>query len=192
MNLAEYQDIIVRYGYLAIIVGSMLEGEMVLVLGGFLAHQGYLSLPGVVGSAFLGTLSADQFFFFLGRTRGRPYLRSRPGLMARVVKADRLVSRHRLPVVLGFRFLYGMRTIIPFALGLSSLRAGFFVPLNVIGALIWASVVGVAGYLFGRVLTGLLEKAARHEDAVFLGLAAAAVLVWGVLLARARRKPPPI
>lgn len=192
MNLAEYQELFVRYGYLAIMLGTFLEGEMALVLGGFLAHQGYLSLPGVMTAAFAGSLLADQLFFLLGRLRGRPYLQRRPKLMARVAKADRLVTRHRVSVALSFRFMYGMRTIIPFTLGLSSVSALLFVPLNMAGAAIWSVVLGSCGFLFGRSLTLFLTRLAHHEAEVFMGLAAAAVLIWGVLLARARRKPPPI
>src|SRR5688572_33421924 len=34
-----------HYGYLAVLVGTVLEGETILILGGFAAHQGYLHLP---------------------------------------------------------------------------------------------------------------------------------------------------
>ena len=30
------------YGYLAVMIGTFLEGETILVLAGFAAHQGYL------------------------------------------------------------------------------------------------------------------------------------------------------
>ncbi|HYB20914.1 MAG TPA: hypothetical protein VEH09_08285 [Thermodesulfobacteriota bacterium] len=33
------------YGYWAILVGTFFEGETVLILGGFVASQGYLNLP---------------------------------------------------------------------------------------------------------------------------------------------------
>ena len=58
--------LIQTYGYVAILVGTFLEGETVLVLGGLAAHQGYLQLPGVMLAAFAGTLIGDQLFFFLG------------------------------------------------------------------------------------------------------------------------------
>ncbi|EGJ48891.1 DedA family protein [Desulfocurvibacter africanus] len=192
MSLIEYQGIIVTYGYLAIMLGTFLEGEMILVLGGFLAHQGYLSLPGVIIAAFVGSMLTDQMFFLLGRFRGRPFLRKRPALLNRIARADNLLTRHRVPVTLGFRFLYGMRTVIPFALGLSSIRLALFVPLNAIGALIWASAGGSLGFVFGRSLSRAIQELGRHEAEVFASLAVAALLLWAVLLMRARRKPPPI
>jgi membrane protein DedA with SNARE-associated domain len=36
------ESILDPYGYLAVLVGTFLEGETILVLGGFAAHRGYL------------------------------------------------------------------------------------------------------------------------------------------------------
>lgn len=55
------------YGYWAILIGTFLEGETILVLGGLAAHMGYMDLSGVILSAFTGSLCGYQLFFFLGR-----------------------------------------------------------------------------------------------------------------------------
>src|SRR5260370_41283512 len=59
-------DLLATYGYLAVFVGSLLEGETVLILAGFAAHQGYLSFPLVAGVAFCGGTLGDQSLLFLG------------------------------------------------------------------------------------------------------------------------------
>ena len=59
----DLQSIIENYGYAAILIGTFLEGETILVLAGLAAHQGYLELTGVIFSAFLGSLCGDQLFF---------------------------------------------------------------------------------------------------------------------------------
>jgi membrane protein DedA with SNARE-associated domain len=58
-----FETIIAQYGYFAIIIGTFLEGETILVIGGFLAHIGLLSLPLVILSAFIGSFSGDQLYF---------------------------------------------------------------------------------------------------------------------------------
>jgi membrane protein DedA with SNARE-associated domain len=52
------ESIIETYGYWALLVGTFFEGETVLVLGGFAAHRGYLTLPWVILAAFIGSLCA--------------------------------------------------------------------------------------------------------------------------------------
>jgi len=50
------EEIISNYGYAALLIGTFIEGETILVLAGFAAHRGYLDLPLVVTCAFIGTL----------------------------------------------------------------------------------------------------------------------------------------
>jgi len=59
-----------QYGYLAVFVGALLEGESILLLAGYAANGGYLSFWIVVAIAFFGATLGDQMFFFLGRRYG--------------------------------------------------------------------------------------------------------------------------
>ena len=47
------EQFVATYGYAAIALGTFFEGETILVIGGFLAHRGYLGLPGVIAGAAL-------------------------------------------------------------------------------------------------------------------------------------------
>ena len=70
-----------NYGYLAILVGTFLEGETILILAAFAAHRGYMHLEWVIAAAFAGSLCGDQLFFFLGRRHSERFLKKRPGPM---------------------------------------------------------------------------------------------------------------
>ena len=72
------RDLVYHYGYLAIFIGPFLEGETILALGGFAAHQGLLQLHLVMLSAFCGSLLGDQLFFFIGRIYGNRILKKWP------------------------------------------------------------------------------------------------------------------
>ena len=60
-------ELVAQYGYLAVFAGAFLEGETVLILAGFAAHQGYLSFFWVVALAMCAGTLGDQTCFFLGR-----------------------------------------------------------------------------------------------------------------------------
>jgi membrane protein DedA with SNARE-associated domain len=175
------------YGYIAILVGSFLEGETILVLGGLAAHSGYLDLPFVILMAFIGSLCGDQLFFFLGRWHSDAFLKKRPSWCARVAKARKLLDRFRIPIILGFRFFYGLRTVTPFVIGMSAVPTVRFVFLNAVGALIWAIAVGTGGYLFGNALEILIGNIKHHEIRVFGVIAALGALIWIVHLVRRKR-----
>ena len=172
------ESLIIAYGYPLLFVGTLVEGETAVIIAGFLAHRGYLRLPGVILVAFLGTFAADQFFFWLGQTRGKTFLDQRPGWQPRVIKASQLLERYGLWLIVSFRFLYGLRTVIPLVIGLSGFSPRRFMLLNGIGALIWAVVIATAGYAFGQVIELFLADLRRYELWIALGLAVGGSLVW--------------
>jgi membrane protein DedA with SNARE-associated domain len=166
------------YGFLAILVGTFLEGETVLILGGLAAYQGYLGLPWVILAAFIGSLCGDQLFFFLGRRRSQWILAKRPSWQRRIDRAQKLLERFRTPLILVFRFLYGLRTVAPFVIGMSSVSAIKFVLLNAVGAMVWAIAVGTCGYLFGNALEALLGNIKHYEHEAFLTIAVIGAFIW--------------
>lgn len=158
-----FEHLVESYGYLAIFFGTLLEGETILIIGGFLAHRDYLTLPGVMLAAFAGSLLGDNLFFFLGRSRGERTLTERPKLRQRLAKAEGFLNRNRTLLILSFRFLYGLRTVLPFAIGTTRISFTRFALLNAAGAAIWSVVITLLGYLFGELAERLLVKLERYE-----------------------------
>lgn len=171
-------SILDTYGYPIIALGTFLEGETVLILGGVAAHLGYLSLDWVVACGFFGTVLGDQLYFFLGRKHGNTMLARRPAWQARADRVLRKLERHQNLLILGFRFLYGLRTITPFIIGMSDVAYVRFTVLNMIGAIIWASSIGLAGYFFGQAIEAVLGDIKRYEIEVMGGIILIATLVW--------------
>ena len=176
------------YGYWAVLIGTFLEGETILVLGGLAAHMGYMDLTGVILSAFVGSLCGDQFFFFLGRRHSTFLLTRRPSWTTKLERANHLIDRFQTPLILGFRFLYGLRTVMPFAIGVSTVPVMRFILLNAIGAIVWAGIVAGGGYLFGNVLEGILANIRHYEKMLFVLVALAGSVVWALYLVRRYRK----
>lgn len=180
--------VIGSYGYFALFVGTLLEGETILVLAGFAAHLGFLYLPWVILVAFIGTLSGDQLFFYLGRRHSGFVLDKHPAWQSRLDQVQRLFERYQTLLILGFRFLYGLRTVTPFVLGRSGVSPGYFFLLNTLSALVWSVVVGIGGYLFGNFLKLLLGDIRRYEFESFGAIAGIGALIWGIYFYRSRRK----
>jgi len=172
------EGLISTYGYLAVGVGTFFEGETILVLGSFAAHQGSLELPLVILVAFLGTLCGDQLYFFIGHFKGQTFIEKRPAWKAKSEKVFDLLKRHQILLILGFRFLYGLRNITPFLIGASGIPPLRFLILNIIGALIWATTVGVLGYMLGSVIEQMIGKIQKYELYVFGFIAIAGMLIW--------------
>lgn len=180
------ESLIARYGYAAIVIGTFLEGETILVLAGFAAHRGYLDLYAVIGCAFTGSLLGDQIFFHLGRHKGPELLQRRPGWKSAAQRVLAAMERHQNLLILGFRFIYGLRTVTPIILGSSRVSTLRFLALNTLGALAWAIVIALLGYFLGEAAQAFLGDLRRYEEVLFAGLAGAGILAW--LIHRTRHR----
>ena len=183
------ESVVAQYGYWALMLGTALEGETILVVAGYLAHRGYLQLPYVIAAAMFGTFVGDQVFFQLGRQSGKAFLARRPHWQVKADRVRNLLDRHRIALVMGFRFMYGLRTVSPFVIGMSGFSRKLFLPLNAASAALWATLIGGAGYVFGRALQQILHDARQFERPIVLGIFGCGIAAWIWSLLRSHPKP---
>jgi membrane protein DedA with SNARE-associated domain len=184
MDLA---SLIQQYGYLAVFVGSILEGETLLVLAGLAARRGYLSLQWVVIIAATGAFIGDQICFLVGRWLGPTVLARWSWLGRSIARADALLVRYGALVVIGLRFTYGLRLGGVIAIGMSRMSWLRFATLNLIGALLWAPIVAGAGYVLGNAVEPLFEGSEYGEYLMFAAVVVVGAAVWLIRRQRARR-----
>lgn len=185
--------LIAHYGLWAIGLGAAMEGETVVVLGGITVHAGILPFIPSVLAASAGAFIADQTFFAIGRRfRAAERVRrihERPAFW----RAKAAFERHPTLYVLGFRFLYGLRTISPLVIGTTNLSAVRFMVLNALASLIWAATFITIGFTFGQGIEVLFGKVRALENmllpaAIVLGLLAGAIHLVLRRRATAQRK----
>jgi membrane protein DedA with SNARE-associated domain len=165
MTLAEFVS---SYGYAAVLAGTLLEGEMILALAGVSAHHGHLSLPLVLLVAFVGGTAGDQIFFWIGRAWGASLMQRFPSLEARALRVGELLKRNDAALIVGIRFMYGLRIAGPIAMGACGVVPSRFATFNILGAAVWAPIVGGFGYLFGAGLEVVLGDVERIEETALL------------------------
>ncbi|MDH2432774.1 DedA family protein [Pokkaliibacter sp. MBI-7] len=170
-----------HYGYLAIAIGTLLEGETVLVLAGLAISQGQLLYLKVILLSVICSFIGDQFWFWLGRRYGDRLIYAWPRLQPRVERMQRLISRYHAPVIIVNRFLYGLRALGPALFGTTPLPLWVFVFFNLVGAVIWSMVVVGVGM-------GLHEFWSRFAATLPLALVAVLCLIAVVLWWRRGRR----
>jgi len=143
-------SLLADYGLLAVAVLTFFEGETVVIIAGFLAHQGYFSPYLLCICAFMGTFAGDQLWFYIGRKHSNFRIVQKATQRASFAKVIRLIETHPIKFILSFRFVYGVRNIAPVALGLSSISALKYMTFNCIAAIVWAIAFTSIGYFFGK------------------------------------------
>jgi membrane protein DedA with SNARE-associated domain len=179
-----------QYGYLLIFLGTLAEGETLLMLGGYFAHRGYLDLGGVIATSFIAAVCGDQLFFHLGRRHAKGLLARFPRLREKVNLALQRVEHHQVKVVLSMRFLWGLRIALPVALGLTSMDARKFFWLNLLSAAVWSSVFAFVGFGTSHLVTQIVDNLHHYEKWIAVGVLLVAALILWVRWHGARRAAP--
>jgi len=173
------RDYLTAHGYWVLFIWTFMEGEAGLILAGFLAFQGYFTIPGVVATAFAGAFCGDQFYFYLGRLKGKYLLSHSHFFVRKLRKGLRLIERYGNLVAFTSRYTYGFRIVLPIILGMTPFPGRRFLWLNLASAFSWSIIFTLAGYLFGKSATILVgNDVKRYEHYLLAILAGIIFCIW--------------
>jgi membrane protein DedA with SNARE-associated domain len=174
----ELMEFMMDYGYLAILAGCMLEGEALVVLGGFFAYNNMMHLPIVALAAFTGTMISDIGWFMLGRYSSDKFLHR--WSILRYISTHSVNIAGKRPRLLSFffRFMYGFRVVIPFSLGKTSMTTSSYLTYNALGILFWVAVYAGIGYGFASTLEVFFGRFKNFELVIALVIIAIGIIFF--------------
>lgn len=174
--------------YLIAFVWTFLEGETIVLFAGFAAAQGLIDPVLLFIASCLGSFAGDQLYFWLGRHFGAPLLARFPRWRHGVDSALGWLERYDAGFILSFRFIYGVRNVSSFALGLSAVTGARFLRLNFAAAMLWAAIFVAVGYFLGSAFHKMLGDIARWSSLVMLAVFATSGGAMWLLHRRQRRR----
>lgn len=151
-----------EYGYIVLFVWSMLEGEAGLIMAGILSHTGDMSLPIAIAVAGFGGFIGDQVYFYIGRFNKNYIHRKLRHQRRKFAIAHVMLKKYGWPLIFVQRYMYGMRTVIPMAIGLTRYSARQFALINFISALFWAAMTIIPAYYLGEELLSVIGWIKSH------------------------------
>ena len=169
-----------------------IPSEIVLTLGGFLAHEGRMSLPLVILSATVGSVVGALILYWLGRGLGEDRLKRWLDHIPLVdaddlEKADRWFERHANMAVLLGRCVPVVRSLVSIPAGANHMPLGRFVAFTTIGSGVWNSLFVGAGYALGSRWQ-LVDQYSRWFDYAILALIVVSIGLWVRKKVRKRRR----
>ncbi|HTY56813.1 MAG TPA: VTT domain-containing protein [Candidatus Binataceae bacterium] len=171
-------------------LGLVIPGESAVLLTGALASAGILNLWScyvvVIAAATLGDIAG----YLLGRYYGDVLL-SRIDIARRhFVKHQALLESYferwgPTTVIIG-RFVAVGRALAPFTAGLSKMKPGRFLPMALIGGVLWGGGLVSLGYLFGENWPAIEHWMARIGGGMIalIALTLAMLMMWRWLIRR--------
>lgn len=161
--------------YTITFIWTFLEGETFVIFAGAAAAKGILDIKALLVVAWIGSYCGDQLYFYLGRRFGKAILKRFPDMGKGSKKVAQLIKKYDIAFILTYRFVYGLRNISSFAMGMSGLDWRKFSAWNLLAAFIWATAFSLGGYFFGEALGKSLGSTVEE---VMIGLLAVLIVIF--------------
>jgi membrane protein DedA with SNARE-associated domain len=170
------------YGYWSVALCILLEsagvplpGESALVIASAYAGAGKLSISTVIAIAATAAIIGDASGYWLGRTAGHSILRFLRIKEKYLNRIDTFYKKYGPKTVFFGRFVGILRTYSALFGGISRMPYGTFTVYNAAGGILWATIYGIIGYLFGKNLRHLVA-ALREVDLTLIILLVALII----------------
>lgn len=180
--------LVTTFGYVIVAVFILLEctgfpvpGETALLVAAGFAGAGKLSISMVIIIAATASVLGSTGGYWLGRLLGQGFVeRWGKYIGLNRNKIQRLTDffvRHGSSTIFFGRFIAVLRTYLSLFAGISKMPYVTFTIFNAMGAMVWAAIFGMIGYLFGQNLDEVEHMVRVFGWGALLGLAMIAA-VW--------------
>ena len=157
----EIAVILIIFAETGLLFGFFLPGDSLLFTAGLLAHQGKLNIGFLLVGVFVAAFVGDQVGYQVGKRLGPTIFRKPDARLFRqeyVEHTKAFFDKHGPKTVILARFVPVVRTFAPVLAGVGEMEWRVFTLFNMIGALLWAVGVTLAGYLLAAAIGDSVEK----------------------------------
>lgn len=162
------ESFIQEWGYIALFLYSFGGGMLAIAVAGVFSFTGDLNIITVIIVAAVSNFLGDMFLFYVARTN-KSYAKEMMAKHKRKIALSHLMMRrYGRWVIFIQKYLYGIKTLVPLAMGLTKYDMRKFVFYNLFASIVWAIVVGSTAYILGQLFLDSLEEYKYHGVLVLL------------------------
>ncbi|WP_170000919.1 DedA family protein [Campylobacter sp. RM16189] len=150
------------YGYAILFLYSLGGGMVAIIAAGILSYTGKMDLTTSIIVASIANALGDTMLIYLSRYNKHmimPYLKNHKRKLA---FSHILMKKYGDRIVFIQKFIYGVKTLVPIAIGLTKYSFVKFSILNVISSIVWAVILGVGSFYMGEIFTNAISYFSSH------------------------------
>jgi membrane-associated protein len=169
-----------------LLIGFFLPGDSLLFTAGLLASQGKLNLGVIVVGCCVAAAVGGQVGYQIGGRVGPALFRREDSRFFKheyVEQAQGYFDRYGPRTIVLARFVPIVRTFAPVVAGISAMKWRTFAAYNVVGSVVWAAGVIIAGNILGDTVPNI----DKYLLPIILGIVAVSAIPVAFEVLRARR-----
>ncbi|WP_168920169.1 DedA family protein [Enterobacteriaceae endosymbiont of Donacia dentata] len=152
--------IINHYGYIIILLSSLIEWETFIVIAGMLAHKKILFLNKILFITVIGSIISNQLLFYIGKKYSKKFLFFFKNYRYKIQKYHTIITKYPYIFIIT-KFIYGFRLLSPIIMGIIKISYLKFFLLNITGSIIWTIFFTITGYFFGEIIFNFIKNFAN-------------------------------
>ncbi|PDW41510.1 hypothetical protein BB424_09030, partial [Helicobacter pylori] len=137
--------------------------------------------------AFLGNMVGSGALVVFARYQKREFLKYFQKHRRKLALASLWVKRYAFLMIFVNKYLYGIKSVVPLAVGFSKYPLKRFLWLNVLSSFLWALIVGSVSFQASDWVKTLYERLSHYTSFFVISFVLIALLIW-FLLKRYSRK----
>ncbi|EMH36422.1 SNARE-like domain protein [Helicobacter pylori GAM80Ai] len=186
--LLRFQEGFKEWGYLILFLYSLGGGYVGIVIASILSATTHaLDIKITILVAFLGNMVGSGALVVFARYQKREFLKYFHKHRRKLALASLWVKRYAFLMIFVNKYLYGVKSVVPLAIGFSKYPLKRFLWLNVLSSFLWALIVGSVSFQASDWVKTLYERLSHYTSFFVISFALIALLIW-FLLKRYSRK----
>ena len=152
------EQLIQEWGYLILALYSFGGGMVALVAAGILSYSGDLNIVIAIVVATTANFVGDQFLFTLARNNKNQAKSIMQKYRRKIALSHILMRKYGSIVIFIQKYIYGVKTLIPLAMGITKYDYKKFILFNILASILWGLVVGLASYYLGNIIYDYIKE----------------------------------
>ncbi|MCV6608445.1 MAG: DedA family protein [Campylobacterales bacterium] len=164
-----------EYGYIILFLYSFGGGFFAIIGAGALASIGKLDIELVILIGATSNFIGDTFLFYFARNYKSEVMNYVREHRRKLALSHILMKKHGNSIILFQKFLYGVKTLVPIAIGLTKYDFTKFTIINLLSSIVWGLAFGLLSYLGGSYIIDFFKM--LYENSFVMPLIAI-TLFW--------------
>ena len=138
-----------------LLIGFFFPGDSLLFTAGFLASQGFFDIRILIAGCFAAAVAGDTIGYLIGAKLGPKIFTKENSIFfhkKHLERAQNFYDKHGGKTIILARFIPVIRAFAPVVAGAGKMDYKKFLTFNLVGGVLWAIGVTLAGYYLGSLI----------------------------------------
>ena len=138
-----------------LLIGFFFPGDSLLFTAGFLASQGFFDIKILIAGCFVAAIAGDSIGYLIGAKLGPKIFSKDDSIFfhkKHLERAQGFYDKHGGKTIILARFIPVIRAFAPVVAGVGKMDYKKFLIFNLVGGVLWAIGVTLAGYYLGSLI----------------------------------------